>query len=142
MSSLRNLLIKVPATLILVLVNGLIPIHAQTFSVRYPFGSHAGDPFAPLSPSVIAQGRDGNVYSTSPSGGKFSNGTVFKFTPQGTLTVIYDFDGTVGGEPFSGLTLGTDGDFYGSTKLGGSGRYGAVFKVAVDGTLTVCTASC
>src|ERR1700731_1470570 len=77
---------------------------SQTFSVVYNFGTNPGDPLAPQVSGIIAQGRDGNLYSTA-SGGTGA-GTVFKFTPQGMLTVIHDFKGAEGTHPVSGLTLG------------------------------------
>src|SRR5579872_4555310 len=109
--------------------------HAQTFSAVYDFGTNAGDPVDPQASGVIAQGRDGNLYSTAPGG--TGAGAVFKITPQGTLSVIYDFTGSEGDSPLSGLTLGTDGNFYGATLLGGPSDEGTLFKVAPDGTFTL-----
>jgi uncharacterized repeat protein (TIGR03803 family) len=107
--------------------------HAQTFSVIYNFGTNSGDPLDPQASGVIAQGRDGNLYSAAVGG--TGAGTVFKITPQGTLSVIYDFDGAHGYSPVSGLTLSTDGNFYGATLLGGTSDEGTLFKITADGTL-------
>jgi uncharacterized repeat protein (TIGR03803 family) len=112
------------------------PAHAQKYSVLYKFGTKNGDPVAPLNPGIIAQGRDGNLYSTAPEGGANGDGAVFKITPKGTLTVLHSFDGTDGSTPFSGLTLGTDGDFYGTTNSGGSLGNGTVFKITHSGNFT------
>jgi uncharacterized repeat protein (TIGR03803 family) len=90
------------------------------------------------------QGRDGNLYATTASGGVGGqgsfNGTVFKITPGGTLTTLYDFcsqskcaDGSL---PAGALVLGTDGNFYGVTTLGGATGNGTVFKITPSGTLT------
>src|SRR5579862_2005205 len=89
--------------------------HAQTFSVLYEFGP-AGTPLNPSYPGIISQGRDGNLYSTSPDINVFdSNGAFFSITPTGTLNVLYEFlDGNM---PESGVTLGTDGNFYAATVL-------------------------
>jgi hypothetical protein len=46
---------------------------AQTFSVLYTFGSNTGDPYNTQYPGLIAQGRDGDLYSTS----LFENGKCF-----------------------------------------------------------------
>lgn len=85
----------------------------------------------------MAQGRDGNLYSTTPLGGAHNLGTVFKITPAGAVTILYSFDGTHGANPQSGLVLGTDGNFYGTTSAGGASKKGTVFKITPDGQLTV-----
>jgi hypothetical protein len=41
---------------------------AQTFSVLYTFGSNTGDPYNTQYPGLIAQGRDGDLYSNSLKG--------------------------------------------------------------------------
>jgi uncharacterized repeat protein (TIGR03803 family) len=115
---------------------------AQTYSALYEFGGKTGDPASPQYSGIIAQGRDGNLYSTAPAtpvGGLCSFcGAVFKITPSGTLTVAYYFNDTAGSgyTPFGGLTLGTDGNFYGTTKAGGTFNLGTVFKITAGGTLT------
>ena len=113
--------------------------HAQTFSALYNFGSNSGDPYQgnPYYPEIVAQGRDGNLYSTAPNGGANDAGAVFKITPAGTLSVLYSFDGAHGSTPYGGLTLGTDGNFYGTTSGGGTYGDGTVFKVTPTGSLTV-----
>jgi uncharacterized repeat protein (TIGR03803 family) len=110
--------------------------HAQTFSVLYDFGTKGTDPRNPSFSGIVAQGRDGNLYSTAPVGGSTGNGAMFMITPGGTLTVPYSFDAT-GAQPYSGLTLGTDGNFYGTTYNGGSSSLGNVLKLTPAGTLTV-----
>jgi uncharacterized repeat protein (TIGR03803 family) len=110
--------------------------HAQTYSDLYNFGDASGDPLSPQYSGIVAQGRDGNLYSTSPTGGT-GLGTVFKITAQGAVTVLYNFDGTHGKAPFGGLTLGTDGNLYGTTSAGGSSNLGVVFQITPGGQLTV-----
>jgi len=112
------------------------PSHAQ-FSVLHNFGTKSGDGTNPSYSGIVAQGRDGNMYSTTGNGGTFNLGTVFKITPAGTLTVIYNFDGPHGSEPYGGLTLGTDGNFYGTAFGGGKFGYGTVFQITPGGTVTV-----
>jgi uncharacterized repeat protein (TIGR03803 family) len=121
---------------VLAVVNALG--NAQTFSVLYNFGSMSGDPVNPQG-ELIAQGLDGNLYSTTEGGGANGNGTVFAISPDGVLRVIYgSFDiGTSGGLPTGGLTLGTDGNFYGVNQAGGSIGFGTIFKITTDGTLTI-----
>src|SRR5258706_1633189 len=91
--------------------------------------------------SAIVQGRDGNLYGTSPNGSTKSDGTVFKVTPTGALSTIYTFcsqancaDGLF---PVGALRLGIDGNFYGTTQNGGASGLGTVFKITPSGVLTV-----
>jgi len=125
------------AMLIMIIAAPTTVAQAQNFAVLYNFGTKSGDPYAPQNAGIVAQGRDGNLYSTAPSGGTSGFGTVFKITPNGTLTVLYSFDGTQGEHPYGGLTLGTDGNFYGTTYYGGASNFGTVFKVTPSGSLTV-----
>jgi uncharacterized repeat protein (TIGR03803 family) len=122
----------------------VLAMSAATLSaqVLYNFGQNAGDPLNPQAPGVLAQGLDGSLFSTTPTGGTHTCGsqtcgTVFRMALNGTLTVLYDFDGTHGSNPFSGLTLGTDGNFYGTTAAGGTSSLGTVFKITPSGMLTV-----
>jgi uncharacterized repeat protein (TIGR03803 family) len=89
-------------------------VQAQV-TVLYNFGSKTGDPLQPSYSGIVAQGRDGNLYTTSVGGGTGTGGTVFKITPSGALKVIYNFDSTHGASPYGGLTLGSDGKLYGTT---------------------------
>ena len=109
---------------------------AQTFSTVYNFGTQAGDPAFPQFSGIVAQGQDGNLYSTSPSGGANDLGAAFRLTPAGALTVIHSFD-SAEGSPFGGLTLGTDGNFYGTTANGGTLGFGTIFRITPSGTLKV-----
>lgn len=110
---------------------------AQTFSVVYNFGSQNNDPVNPLYSGIIAQGRDGNLYS-SALGGTNNSGAAYSVTPSGTLTELYAFGSlTDGVQPIGGLSLGTDGDLYGTTSSGlSNASYGTIFKMTPSGTLT------
>ncbi len=64
-------------------------------------------------------------------------GTIFRVTPDGTLTTLFSFDGDDGRVPSSTLTLGNDGDLYG-VALGGTIGPGTIFRFSVpSGVLTV-----
>ena len=90
----------------------------------------------------VIQATDGDFYGTTDGAGAYGDGTVFKITPNGTLTTVHSFDGTDGASSWAGLVQATDGNFYGTTSTGGTYndycRYGCgtVFKITPSGTLT------
>jgi uncharacterized repeat protein (TIGR03803 family) len=108
---------------------------AQPFSVLHPFAVGTDGGF----PRGVIQATDGNFYGTTQNGGAHGQGTVFKMTPSGDVTVLYNFTGgTVDGSaPTAGLVQGTDGNFYGTTSSGGStSDYGTVFMMTPAGSVT------
>ncbi len=123
------------AALVLTLAGAAPCVQAQTYSVISTIqgGTSVQNPLG-----VIVQGRDGNMYAVSSNGGTFY-GTIFKFKPSGTVTVVYD----IGYFPWGGLTLGTDGQLYGEDSDGGVvgncglAASGQVYKVTTAGVLTV-----
>jgi uncharacterized repeat protein (TIGR03803 family) len=83
---------------------------------------------------MLMQGPDETLYGTARDGGSTGYGTVFKLNPDGTgFTVLHEFDGTTGANPYAGLVQGGDGALYGTATQGGSGGYGTVFKLNTDG---------
>jgi uncharacterized repeat protein (TIGR03803 family) len=95
----------------------------------------------------LVQGTDSNFYGTN-LGGTNDDGTIFKVTPSGALTTLYNLD--VGDSPeFAGLTQGADGNLYGTTFYGGTNNNdncgygcGTVFKITPSGTLTTLYSFC
>jgi uncharacterized repeat protein (TIGR03803 family) len=111
----------------------------QTFKSLVSFdGTNGGQPYY----ETLAQGTDGNFYGTTIFGGGGS-GNVFRITPAGVVTSIYDFPGyqPYGSEPQTGLVLGKNGSFYG-TAGGGAYGYGIVFKITLAGALTTLYSFC
>jgi uncharacterized repeat protein (TIGR03803 family) len=92
--------------------------------------------------TTLLQASDGNFYGTTSQGGANSLGEIFKLTPSGTLTVLYNFSGTGdGAAPIGALVEGSDGNLYGAT--GGTGAIsaadggdGTIFKITPAGVLT------
>jgi uncharacterized repeat protein (TIGR03803 family) len=89
----------------------------------------------------LIQANNGNLYGTAAQGGANSSGTVFRITPEGTLTTLYSFcvlSGCADGSaPLGGLIQARDGNFYGTTCCGGSnGVSGTVFRITPNGKLT------
>jgi uncharacterized repeat protein (TIGR03803 family) len=92
----------------------------------------------------LLQASDGDFYGTTAYGGNgcpgFGCGTVFKITPDGTLTTLHRFSGADGEDSQSGLVQALDGNFYGTTDLGGANCIpngcGTIFIITPGGTLT------
>jgi uncharacterized repeat protein (TIGR03803 family) len=107
--------------------------HAQKLTTLASFdgSSNGADP----AYGFLVQGFDGNLYGTTPFGGLYLHGNIFKITPQGTLTTVASFSGLdgVGQDPSGAVAPTLQGNFYGTTS-GNAG--GTVFKVTPDGTLT------
>jgi hypothetical protein len=116
--------------------------NAQNFSVLYDFDwPGKNDPTGFTSTAVLAQGRDGNIYTTSFLGGTVDLGTVFRMTPSGVLSVPLAFSFQAGGgDPLGGLTLGRDGNFYGEVSFVynavACNGLGSIFKITPKGILT------
>src|ERR1022692_2728034 len=96
----------------------------------------------------LVQGRDGNFYGTTSQGGAAGGqaGTVFKMTPSGTLTTLYNFCSLSlcadGEQPEAGLLQASDGNFYGTTGGGGAHGAGTIFAITPSGTLTTLYSFC
>jgi uncharacterized repeat protein (TIGR03803 family) len=121
----------------------LAPRGSLTTLQRFNLGDGA-------SPSGLALGTDGNFYGTTYDGGGgpyFGGGTVFRISPSGKLTTLYEFclgypscsDGLY---PAAALVQGSNGYFYGTTKNGGNsicsanpGGCGTIFTITSTGRL-------
>jgi uncharacterized repeat protein (TIGR03803 family) len=96
--------------------------------------------------AALIQASDRNLYGTTSLGGTHDQGTIYRITPNGALTTLYNFCSQVnctdGASPFAPLIQGLDGNLYGTTSEGGdsrlcqSGNCGTVFRMSLDGTLT------
>jgi uncharacterized repeat protein (TIGR03803 family) len=69
---------------------------AQTFTTLHSFDYTDGQ-----APYGLVQATNGYFYGTTYSGGANDDGTVFKITPTGTLTMLHSFTGR---PPMAGLT--------------------------------------
>jgi uncharacterized repeat protein (TIGR03803 family) len=85
----------------------------------------------------LIQASDGNFYGTTQLGGASDAGVVFKITPAGTLTTLWQFTGLAdGSEPIAALVQGIDGNFYGTASQGGTHFAGTVFRITPAGVFT------
>ena len=96
-------------------------------TVLYSFTGLA-DGFEPYA--GLVQDASGNFYGTTLQGGINGDGTVFRLTPSGNETVLYNFTGGADGLlPYGGLVLDAQGNLYGTTLWYGSNGAGTVFKL-------------
>jgi len=112
---------------------------AGTLTTLYSFCLQVGCTDGALPVAGLIQATDGNLYGTTSAGasGTTNAGTVFKITPSGTLTTLYNFVNDGGGTvPVAGLVQGTDGNLYGAAATGGADESGTLFKITTSGTLT------
>ena len=112
-------------------------LQGQTFQVIY--SATGGNAVSNPSSRVTTQGRDGDMYFTSNTGGTFY-GTFFKVSPSGAGILLTD----VGYFPASGGTLGSDGNYYGTNTDGGPSGFGCgfagcgqLYKISPSGTETI-----
>jgi len=104
-----------------------------TFTLLYTMSSGG-----PNLINALVQASDGNFYGTSSEGGTSQQGTVFRMTPSGALTVLLNFPNPqIGGAPKGPLIQASDGNLYGTTSTGGSASQGTVFKMTLGGTASV-----
>ena len=134
-----TLCLQMVAALAFLMVASATALHAQTYTVLYNFGNVSCDPEFPSNVGAIAQGRDGDFYTTTPAGGCDVNGAGFKMSPSGGMTLLHSFDYSAGDGigPQSGLTLSTNGTFWGTTEGEDFFDGNVIFYMTASGALTV-----
>jgi uncharacterized repeat protein (TIGR03803 family) len=76
----------------------------------------------------------GNLYGGAVFGGANGGGTVYELSPSGgswTETTLYSFSGNAG--PYNNLTIDANGVLYGTTYRDGANLVGSVFKLTFSG---------
>jgi len=77
------------------------------------------DGYQPFAGLVWA--TDGNLYGVNSTGGSVNGGTIFRVSPEGIYSVLYDLDfSTTGGSPLVTMLQHTNGTLYGDTYGGGN----------------------
>jgi uncharacterized repeat protein (TIGR03803 family) len=113
--------------------------------------SPSDDGRTPFNANPIVEGPDSSFYGTTLQGGTGGCGTIFRLTPYGVFTVLYNFPGdnflpgpvVVGcpnGVNPGPLTLGDDGNFYGIAEgqiQGPTSTGTLLFRVSTGGVFTV-----
>ena len=118
------------------------------YSLLYSFCSQTGCADGGSPWGGVTLGTDGDLYGTTGGGGACDQGvgTIFKITPAGTWSKLWDFTaGTTCGK-YKGLTdegypyyppiEGQDGNFYGTDAGVYAGTYGIFYKITPKGKLS------
>src|ERR1035437_3181203 len=106
---------------------------AGQIATLYSFGGGMDGSY-PAAALLLAS--DGNFYGTTAYGGAYGAGTVFRMTPNGTLTTLVplvQFDGHSGANPSAALIEDTDGSLLGTTQNGGASDAGVIFRLSFGG---------
>ena len=111
------------------------------------------------SSAPLVQATNGDFYGTAPDGGSSSCysgnslanecGTLFRITPAGVLTALYDFCSqgcSDGSGPYEAPVQASNGYMYGTTLNGGvtcvASGCGTIFKASLDGNATTLYRFC
>ena len=110
-------------------------------TVLHNFGNSTYDGQVPTG---LVSDNQGNLYGTTTYGGSqvsrgTSFGTVFKMTPGGVYSILYNFYGidTDGSLPRSAPAIDVKGNLYGTTEYGGEYGVGTIFKLTPVGRETI-----
>jgi uncharacterized repeat protein (TIGR03803 family) len=113
---------------------------AGTETVLYSFqGDNGYDRDGDSPNDNLIMDSAGNLYGTTPGGGRYLSGLVFKIDATGKETILYSFgtSATDGSTPNGGLIMDSAGSLYGMTLVGGANNKGTVFKIDTTGKETV-----
>ena len=120
---------------------------AASFTTLYNFCGQTNCPDGRNPNGWLVQGRDGNFYGTTYTGGALGYGTIFRISSSGALATLHTFNDNDGNEP-SSLIVATDGNFYGTTIMGGAncprgpGLCGTIFRISPTGAFTTLYTFC
>ncbi len=124
----RLLLLLLPAS-------GIALLETARAGVFYePVNAFAAGPRNPDRGSLLLYG-DGSLYGTSSQGGYYDQGTIFRISREGVVTVPVHFTGSFGAAkgtgPRGALVSDGNGFLWGTTAGGGVNSSGTVFKYNV-----------
>jgi uncharacterized repeat protein (TIGR03803 family) len=129
------------AALMIVIVVFTLAPGAWAASHHKTLYKFTGSPDGDNPDACLIFDQAGNLYSTTMNGGA-GYGTVFELKPNldgsWTESVLYNFMGEDGANPFAGLIFDQAGNLYGTTYRGGAGGDGTVFELTPnqDGSWT------
>jgi uncharacterized repeat protein (TIGR03803 family) len=126
-----------------------LAVRAQAQTLNYFADLTATNGWEPYA--SVVQGTDGNFYSAGTGGIYGGGGNMFRMTPAGEVTSIYNFCSLSGcadgGSLLYAPVVGTDGNLYGAAAGGGGSGLlgeagGTIFRMTLDGKLTVIYTFC
>lgn len=118
-----------------VMAEGVGSAQAQTPTTLHTFMQTQTDACAPRG--NIVQGRDGNMYGGGGACGISGGGAIYKISPAGVESVLYNFPGQWTNCGGAGLTLGSDGNLYGACEGGNPATgLGSIFRLTPAGVFT------
>jgi uncharacterized repeat protein (TIGR03803 family) len=132
-------------------VFGTVLLHATFFGISIAHASLLYTNIVSFASSngaaptgALIQDTDGTFYGATGNGGTNGGfGTIWRMTPDGSLTSLVSLTGTNGAFLGTGpkqLIKATDGNFYGTTFSGGApdgtNSYGTIFRVSSNGDFT------
>ncbi len=99
----------------------------KTFTTLHTFGAGSDGAF-PIA--LLNFDSAGNLYGVADTGGTGGEGTIFKVTPKGVETVVYNFTSETG-YPISNVVEDNAGNFYGVS------YNGQLYQVSPGGVLSI-----
>jgi uncharacterized repeat protein (TIGR03803 family) len=113
-------------------------------TVLHVFSGPPDDGRRPFEGLILAS--DGNFYGTTYEGGSADQGTVYRMTPDGVVTLVHSFDKHdprfSGLRPYATVLQASNGHLYGATSQSGAragcdfqGGCGGLFELTLDGQL-------
>ncbi len=102
------------------------------YTVLYTFCSLANCADGNFPAGWLTLDSAGNIYGITVAGGSenSNSGVVFKLTPAGVESVLYEFPRPSSVVAYPGLVIDKSGNLYGATYSGGKNGAGSIFKLS------------
>ncbi|MGA2020795.1 MAG: choice-of-anchor tandem repeat GloVer-containing protein [Candidatus Sulfotelmatobacter sp.] len=115
---------------------------AGTEKVLYTFTDGSDGGYPADTGGLLVRDTNGNLYGTVEYGGSCGDGAVFKLSRSGVETVLHNFCGSDGANPYGALIRDSAGTFYGTTVDGGAFGCGTVWGLSGSTLTTLYSFTC